>query len=252
LAIILSNLKLNRKIISFAILIIGIVGILAFTQIENEENKNILTHVVDLKNQNLKFYLKNENGENFKNFQNLKDWANSKSENLIFAMNGGMYKKDLSPQGIYIENGILKSKIDTLNNGYGNFYLQPNGIFYITNNNQGIVCKTVDFKNQNVKFATQSGPLLLINGKIHSKFRNGSKNLNIRNGVGILPNGNLVFAMSKEKINFYDFANFFLSQGCKNALYLDGFVSKTFLPEKNWNSTGGNFGVIIAETEKKK
>ena len=78
------------------------------------------------------------------------------------------------------------------------------------------------------------------------------KNLNIRNGVGILPNGQLIFGMSKQKINFYDFASFFKSLGCKNALYLDGYISKTYLPSKNWISQDGKFGIIIGETISKK
>lgn len=129
--------------------------------------------------------------------------------------------------------------------------MQPNGILYITNNNKGGICKTLDFINKNIKYATQSGPLLLIDGKIHSRFIKGSKNLNIRNGVGVLPSGKLIFAMSKQKINFYDFAIYFNNLGCQNALYLDGFVSKTYLPQKKWSYLDGNFGVIIAETEKK-
>ncbi len=87
--------------------------------------------------------------------------------------------------------------------------------------------------------------MLLIDGELHSKFRKGSKNLHIRNGVGILPDGKIICAMSKEKINFYDFATFFKQQGCQNALYLDGFVSRMYLPEKEWEQMDGDFGVII-------
>lgn len=43
--------------------------------------------------------------------------------------------------------------------------------------------------------------------------------------------------------------NFSKKKGCKNALYLDGFVSRTYLPEKNWSQLDGNFGVIIGVTE---
>ena len=240
-------MKFRKKIISCIILIIGV---LAFTQNKWTENENILSHIVDLKKQELRFYWKNENGENFRNFGNLKNWISSKNEKLIFATNGGMYKRDQTPQGLYIENGEMLSKTDTLEEEYGNFYMQPNGVFYITENNQGFICQTKEFKNERVKYATQSGPLLLIKGEIHHKFRNGSKNLNIRNGVGILPNGNLIFAMSLKKINFYDFAAYFKSLGCENALYLDGLVSKTYLPEKNWNAIDGNFGVILGETNK--
>lgn len=94
--------------------------------------------------------------------------------------------------------------------------------------------------------------MLVIDGNLHKKLTKGSKNLHIRNGVGVLPNGNLLFAMSKEKINFYDFASFFQKNGCKNALYLDGFVSKTYLPEKNYKQDDGNFGVIIGIIKSKK
>jgi uncharacterized protein YigE (DUF2233 family) len=199
----------------------------------------------------IRLFLKNENGDNFRNFQKLRDWLSKRNEELVFAMNGGMYNKDLSPQGLYIENGKVMTKLDTTEKGYGNFYLQPNGVFYLTTDNVPFICKTNDFINyQNVEYATQSGPLLLIDGQIHPKFNDGSKNVHIRNAVGILSNGNLLFAVSKEKINFYDFAVYFKNKGCKNALYLDGFVSRTYLPLKHWEQFDGNFGVIIAETKK--
>jgi uncharacterized protein YigE (DUF2233 family) len=87
--------------------------------------------------------------------------------------------------------------------------------------------------------------MLLIDGEIHSAFKKGSKNLNSRNGVGILPDNRVVFAMSKQEVNFYDFAEFFRKLNCKNALYLDGFVSRTYLPEADWRQLDGNFGMII-------
>ena len=165
-------------------------------------------------------------------------------------MNGGMYLTDFSPQGLYIENGVKLKKINNTKTAYGNFYMQPNGVFYINKDGTGSVCKSSDYKDSSlVNFATQSGPMLLINGNLHHKFTKGSKNTHIRNGVGILANGNLLFAMSKKKINFYDFASYFKSKGCKNALYLDGFVSRTYLPSENWKQEGGAFGIIIAEIE---
>jgi uncharacterized protein YigE (DUF2233 family) len=87
----------------------------------------------------------------------------------------------------------------------------------------------------------------VIDGKIHPKFTQGSKNVHIRNGVGILPNGNVLFAMSKNTINLYDFATYFKERGCSYALYLDGFVSRTYLPSAEWEQLDGNFGVIIGE-----
>jgi len=207
-------------------------------------------YIANPKAEKIDFYLQDEKGMNFGSLENLKTALHQKGKELVFAMNGGMYRKDRTPQGLFIENGITKSKIDTANGG-GNFYLKPNGIFYLTNKNEARIVQTTSFtNNSNIKFATQSGPMLLIDGEIHKAFGKGSANLNIRNGVGILPNGQVIFALSKKEINFYDFASFFREKGCKNALYLDGFVSRAYCPSQNWKQTDGDFGVIIAVTKK--
>lgn len=211
-------------------------------------DEKFISHIVNPSESKFRFFWKDDTNKNFANFQNLKDWLAEKGDTLVFAMNGGMYLPDLSPQGLYIENGKVLSEIDTLKNGYGNFYMKPNGIFYLQSDFTPAICKTEDFpKNTNILYATQSGPLLLIDGKVHPKFREGSASVHIRNGVGILPNGNILFAMSKNKINFYDFASYFKAKGCKYALYLDGFVSRAYLPAKNWVQLDGTFGVIMGQ-----
>jgi uncharacterized protein YigE (DUF2233 family) len=91
--------------------------------------------------------------------------------------------------------------------------------------------------------------MLVIEGQIHPAFKEGSTHLNIRNGVGILPDGKVVFAMSKHEINLYSFAQYFQTLNCKNALYLDGFVSRAYLPEKEWRQMEGDFGVMIGITK---
>lgn len=237
--------------ILWSLLIILTLGIFAFTKSQNTINDNILSFTLNPKIQDIQFYWKNEQGEKLRSIQNVINYVSRKNRTLIFAMNGGMYTKDGTPQGLFIQNYKTLTTIDT-SNGSGNFYMKPNGIFYLTSENIPIICKTTDFKNnEKIKYATQSGPMLLIDGQIHSAFKIGSSNLNIRNGVGILPNNEIVFAMSKSEINFYDFAKYFQDLGCKNALYLDGFVSRTYLPQKNWEQTDGNFGVIIGVTDKK-
>jgi uncharacterized protein YigE (DUF2233 family) len=217
------------------------------------DTTRILAYEVNPKIEQLQFFWKNSQGDIYGNAKNLKEQLEANKQELVFAMNGGMYLKDQSPQGLYIENGIEHAPLDTKTTGYGNFYLQPNGIFYLTKDNRVAVSKTTTFRNTNtIKYATQSGPMLVIDGKLHPKFTEGSQNVHIRNGVGVLPNGNLLFAMSKQKINFYDFATFFKENGCQNALYLDGFVSRTYLPEKNYEQVDGNFGVIIGVTKASK
>ena len=229
-------------------LFFAITGVVVFAGKSRVDDDRFISYIADIKKQDVKLYWKDDKNQKFKSIQNLKLWLEKNKKKLVFAMNGGMYKPDNSPQGLFIEQQIILSPIDT-SSGTGNFYLKPNGIFYITNDNIPVVCNTLNFNdNKKIKYATQSGPLLVINGQIHSSFKEGSTNVNIRNGVGILPGNKVVFAMSKTPINFYDFANYFKSLGCNNALYLDGLVSRTYLPEKQWMQTDGNFGVIIGVT----
>lgn len=245
-------MKRKGKIFLASLLLLLTTGLIAFTTTQNSLDYQILAYTVDTKTQDLQLYWKNDDGEILGRIQNLKTFVESKNLTLTFAMNGGMFNKDFSPQGLFIQNKKTLAILDTAD-GNGNFYLKPNGVFYITTDNVPFVCKTNDFADNNkIKYATQSGPMLVIDEQIHSAFKEGSTNLNIRNGVGILPNNKIVFAMSKEKINFYDFATYFQRLGCKNALYLDGFVSRTYLPEKKWTQTDGNFGVIIGITNGQK
>ena len=240
--------SINRVFIHTTFLFFATVSIFAFTQKEKNTDEKFISYTVDPKKQDLKLYWKDIKQQNFKSIQNLKTWLEKNNKKLVFAMNAGMYKEDYSPLGLFIEDKKIISALNT-KNANGNFYLKPNGVFYITNDSTAVICKTTNFiNNGKIKYATQSGPMLVIDGKIHPEFKEGSKNVNIRNGVGILPDNRIVFAMSKSEINFYDFANYFKSLGCKNALYLDGFVSRTYLPERNWTQTDGNFGVIIGVT----
>ncbi len=210
---------------------------------------SFVSYTVNPKEQKVQLFWKDDQQVIFSSIENLKTWLAKNKKELIFAMNAGMYKPDHSPQGLYIENGLTLTPLDTTK-GTGNFYMQPNAVFYLTKEQMPVVCPTNQFKNDgNVQYATQSGPMLVIDGHIHPTFQADSKNLNIRNGVGILPDGQILFAMSKKEINFYDFAMFFKKQGCKNALYLDGLVSRTYLPEKNWVQTDGDFGVMIGVTK---
>ncbi|MDU1890543.1 MAG: phosphodiester glycosidase family protein [Dysgonomonas sp.] len=230
------------------IIVLLTVGVREIVRGATPEN-NIISYIVDPKVQNIDFYWKDDKGDVIGSLENLKLYVESQDKKLLFAANGGMYNKEGFPQGLFIQQYQTLTPLDTTS-GQGNFYLKPNGVFYICSDDSPVICRTEDFLNDGqVKFATQSGPMLVIDGELHSGFKKGSPNLHIRNGVGILPDNSIIFAMSKSKVNFYDFASYFKSLGCKNALYLDGYVSRTYLPEKNWIQMDGNFSVIIGVTQ---
>src|ERR1700712_1909706 len=224
---------MKRKYLLMIVFVLTAPALFVFAKKSVGGDDNFISYRVNTKRQDLKLYWQDDKYENFKSIQNLRIWLDEHKRKLVFAMKAGMYKQGNSPLGLFIENKKQQTPLDT-STGNGNFYLKPNGVFYISTDNIAAICTTADFKNDGkIKYATQSGPMLLINGHIHPAFKESSANLNIRNGVGILPDNTLVFAMSKKEINFYDFASYFKSLGCKNALYLDGLVSRTYLPEKN-------------------
>jgi uncharacterized protein YigE (DUF2233 family) len=241
-------MKYGLKIIFIAACAVSLTGIFVFGKVNQVEDDRFITYTADCKKQNVSMFWKDEQGTNFSSIGNLRAWLEKNHRKLSFAMNGGMYQPDHSPKGLFIENGVPKAPLDT-SSGEGNFYIKPNGVFYITDSRVPVICDTKAFQhNGGIKYATQSGPMLVINGQIGAVFKQGSTNLNIRNGVGCLPNGNVIFVLSKVPVNFFDFAAYFKSLGCKNALYLDGFVSRAYIPGKNWQQTDGDFGVIIGVT----
>jgi len=199
---------------------------------------------------NLQMFWKNNQSQLFNTFENISTVLSIKDQKLKFATNAGMFMQDYTPLGLYIENGKTLRKMNTVQEAHGNFYLQPNGVFSIQKNNIAKVERSTDFEMaENINFATQSGPMLVIEGNLHKAFNEGSKNKHYRNGVGILPDGKVLFVQSKIPVNFFDFATYFKNQGCENALYLDGFVSRTYLPEQDWVQNDGVFGVMIGEVE---
>lgn len=192
-------------------------------------------------------HLKNDSGQLFGNIGSLKGWMERRNKIVRSAMNGGMYMPDHNPVGLYIEDGRIIRKIDRRTEGSGNFLLQPNGVFGIMDDGSAFVRRTADVTNMlHVRYATQSGPMLVVDGSVNKLFTPGSKNLNIRNGVGMLPDGRVLFGISREPVNFHDFASWFKERGCSNALYLDGFVSKALMPEAGISDLDGDLGVLIA------
>lgn len=172
----------------------------------------------------------------------------------VMVTNAGMFNPDCQAHGLLVISRHVYQQLDRRKSKGANFYIQPNGVFYI-DDGKYFVAPTKTYANLYLhkvpEFATQSGPMLVTNDSINPEFDRLSEALNTRNGVGILPNGEVIFIIA-EGINFYDFAAIFKNKYfCKDALFLDGGLSEMFIgPEQLAHLHEYSFGPIIAVMKK--
>lgn len=184
----------------------------------------------------IKMYWKDSSGIPFMTFDRLLKI----NERIVFITGTG---KSLVPLGLYIENGKLLHPMRKIMNYKVNLNIKPDGVFYITGTGAYINVLREQQSYKNAKWAIQSGPMLLIDGKINPGLPNRTKTL--RNGVGIKKDGMVYFACIEAGMK--DFAEHFLRAGCTNALYLDGENADTW---ENGNTLKkfSRFGpMIVAE-----
>lgn len=195
----------------------------------------------------IRLFLNDVDGAPWRHFNFLKDGLAEKDERLLFAMNAGMYHEDRAPVGQYIEKGEEFAPLNT-NDGPGNFHLKPNGIFIIDKNGVWVTTTTAyQVSNRPPPiYATQSGPMLVIDGEIHPRFLPDSDSKKRRNGVGVTEEGEVIFVLADSPVRFYDFATFFRDElETPNALYLDGSISRLYAPELERNDPGAAMGPIV-------
>ncbi|MGL5010739.1 MAG: phosphodiester glycosidase family protein [Paracoccaceae bacterium] len=195
--------------------------------------------------EDLRLFSQGPNG-NLGSFGAVNDMLAQNGEALTFAMNAGMYHADRTPVGLYIENGIEQTPLVT-RDGPGNFGLLPNGVFCIADTFAVIESRSFAVSAPTCRFATQSGPMLVIDGALHPRFLPDSDSYNIRNGVGVSTDGRTaIFAISNAFVNFHTFARLFRDElGLPNALFLDGSISRLYAPNLDRNDTGFPMGPII-------
>lgn len=179
-------------------------------------------------------------------FRKVDEALGAEGKALGFAMNAGMYHRDLSPVGLYVENGVEVSKIVT-SDGPGNFGLLPNGVFCIGDGFRVVESRTFKKERPDCRYATQSGPMLVIGGKLHPKLLPTSDSRYVRNGVGVSADGlRAVFAISNDAVNFHAFARLFRDElGLSDALYFDGNISRLYAPQLARHDGGFPMGPII-------
>jgi uncharacterized protein YigE (DUF2233 family) len=201
--------------------------------------------------EDLRLFWRDGNGRLFGHFSSLNTALSRNHETLALAMNGGMYHDDRSPVGHYVENGDEVMYV-VPNAGPGNFGLLPNGVLCI-GDNWARVIETRRFLAEapECRHASQSGPMLVIDGKLHPAFLKDSTSRFIRNGVGTTADGSvLFFVISDNSVTFHEFARFFRDRlKVPQALFIDGKVSRLHAPMLNRSDLGRPMGPILGVVE---
>jgi uncharacterized protein YigE (DUF2233 family) len=239
------------------------------------ENSSFLVVDVDLQRAKLEMYWRNPAGNPFLNFQALEDYLTANGQRLLAVMNAGIFETNSRPLGLHIERGQILRRLNSRRSGYGNFYLQPNGVFYLEKTALGTRARlqtTVAFErthpeireigdSNQVLEATQSGPMLVIDDKLNAAFKANSGNRLIRNAIGVQSSNSgasnsgasshVVLVLTETPVNFHTLARFMRDQlECANALYLDGNISNLYVPGSNKNASSiSNFGGMITVLE---
>ncbi len=203
---------------------------------------------VDAAQEDLRLFLYDPGGAPYGDFEALKARLAGQGKTLAFAMNAGMYHENRAPVGQYVEEGEELMHL-VPNAGPGNFGLLPNGVLCIAGGRADVI-ETLRFEKsgQSCRFATQSGPMLVIDGKLHPRFLPDSTSRYVRNGVGTSADGSrVVFVISRNAVTFWEFASFFRDGlHLPQALYLDGNVSRLYAPELGRDDWGRQMGPIVA------
>ncbi|MFG6486063.1 phosphodiester glycosidase family protein [Roseateles sp. BYS78W] len=223
---------------------------LAFAGFAAKAQGNGLFTVVRVDVARLELFWQDDKGQPLRRLDRLAAWQKAQGKTLTFGMNAGMYHADAAPVGLLVIDGRELSPLN-LADGQGNFFLKPNGVFFIDATGAH-VADAADYAaaaHDGVRLATQSGPLLLKHGQIHPAFRPSSASRYIRNGV-CAQGGQVVFVISERPVTFHEFASFFLDElHCQDALYLDGAVSSLWSPRLGRNDHLHELGPLFGVTE---
>lgn len=165
-----------------------------------------------------------------RSFVDLESFLGPDRRDFIMATNAGIFDPQHRPLGLHIQNGKLLVPLSTAK-GEGNFYLLPNGVFWLDEQGAHVAATDRYAAHGRVTLATQSGPLLLDAGRLHPAFQETSVSLRVRSGVGVNAQGHVVFVLSRDRVSFHATATLFRDAlACPNALYLDGEISAMVAP----------------------
>jgi uncharacterized protein YigE (DUF2233 family) len=206
---------------------------------------------VDLLHEQLQLFWRDDAGQPYGRFSALRDTLAKRGKTLEFAINGGMYRPDLSPVGLFVADDRELVPLNR-HTGPGNFSQQPNGVFLLDGHGARVLTTDEYWQEKPKPFlATQSGPMLVHQGELTTSevMNPKSQSRRIRNGVCVPSPKTVVFVISETPVTFYEFAVYFReSLRCSEALYLDGSISSLYAPRlartDDWSTMGPIIGVI--------
>lgn len=163
-------------------------------------------------------------------------------------MNGGMYDDEGRPIGLYVEQGERQRRIN-LRDGPGNFHMKPNGVFAVAEDGRVFVVESEAFARRpppRVMWATQSGPMLVVGGRLHPEIRPDGESRLVRNAVGVSDERTAHFVIADEPVSFGKLARFLRDAlRCRDALFLDGTVSSLWDPDAGRQDGYDRLGPMI-------
>jgi uncharacterized protein YigE (DUF2233 family) len=253
-------MKVSRRIlalgVSVAVLVLGFTAWSAWPRdsepppcsVRTFEGSRFTVCVFDARSDDLMLASRDAEGVYLRGFDRLSTFLGSDAARVRFAMNAGMYDDRGAPIGLYIADGAQERRIN-LNDGPGNFHMMPNGVFWQSENGEVHVSTSEAYaaEARATLWATQSGPMLVIDGALHPRFQDDGPSRYVRNGVGVSGAHTAYFVISSGAVSFGRFARFFRDElGCDDALFLDGSVSSLWAPHMERRDGNQELGPLIA------
>lgn len=190
--------------------------------------------------ESLELRWKDRDGHPIASIERLREGARAAGATLLFATNAGIYDREFRPLGLHIEAGRTLRPLNGVlgNPGSGNFSIPPNGVFWLGKDGSAGVTTTADWQAnpRDARLATQSGPMLVVDGAINTRFDAASDSLKWRSGVCAPTPERIEFVVSAAPVSFHDFAGVFRDKlGCRDALYLDGSLSQIWTAQDGYS-----------------
>ncbi len=199
--------------------------------------------------EDIRLVLDDSAGDKIATFDRMNDLLAEEGREIAFAMNAGMYHPDRRPVGLFIEGGQQLTPLIT-GASRSNFGLLPNGVLCLSDVSARIIESRAFAVNPlDCRDATQSGPMLVIDGALHPRFLPKSSSRFIRNGIGVTEEGRLIAAISDQPVNFHTFGQLFRDTlATPNALFFDGNISRLFAADLDRHDVGFPMGPMLVVT----